>query len=230
MIIGIVNGATIEVKQNMKALYKGVELTEVQEDYILDNQDENIEIINKVLKIETKKLKTKDFVHEKNVIEFVLNPDKTITKLRFLEKSNDRKIDKITKEIIKQASSKFNKPTEPTLMRFIFVYEIGKVTYSNDGTDKTSNKETYYQGIQSGTTRFEHSSEEYVRTFETSKDGFINLNEQPWACASVRLLTNKNQYIRTGITDNEFNAEIPKGKYKLLIKTKKTCDINLQYL
>ena len=195
------------------------------------NKDVNIEIINKILKIETKKLKTKDFIHEKNVIEFVLNSDGTISKLEFLKKSNDRKIDKITKEIIKQASSKFNKPIEPTLMRFIFVYEIGKATYYDNGSNnKTSNRETSYQEIQRGTTRFEHDSKEYVRTLETSKDGFINLNEQPWACASVRLLTNKNQYIRTGITDNEFNAEIPKGKYKLLIKTKKTCDINLQYL
>ncbi len=238
MIVGMLNGAYIEVKQNMKALYKGVELTEVQEDYILDNQDENIEIINKVLKIEVKKLKTKDFIHEKNVIEFILNPDGKISKIEFLEKSNDRKIDKITKEIIKQASSKFNKPIEPTLMRFIFVYQIGQVTYSetsqSNSTNKnnnTSNRGTSYQEISNGTTRFEHSSKEYIRTFETSKDGYINLSVNPPYCMErATLLTKLGQRITAkGMYNMAINEEVARGQYKILLKTRATCNVNLLY-
>ena len=46
----------------------------------------------------------------------------------------------------------------------------------------------------------------------------------------MKLLTINNQQVNTGVAPWYFNVEIPKGKYKLLIKTKKVCDVNIQYL
>lgn len=60
--------ANINISQNIKALYKGVELTEIQKNYILDNQDKNIEIITKALSQKIRNYKNLD---EKNIISFL---------------------------------------------------------------------------------------------------------------------------------------------------------------
>lgn len=78
---------------------------------------------------------------------------------------------------------------------------------------------------------FQHSSEEYVRVFDTSRDGFINLSVNPHYCMQrATLLTNMGQKIEMkGLYNMTINTEIAKGKYKILLKTKKTYDVNLQY-
>jgi len=44
------------------------------------------------------------------------------------------------------------------------------------------------------------------------------------------LLTNMGQKIEMkGLYNMTINTEIAKGKYKILLKTKKTYDVNLQY-
>ena len=228
----ILSADYVEVKQNMRALYKDVNLTETQKNYIENNQDENIEIINKLLQKETEKLKKKNYIHEKNIIEFILNQDMTISTIKFIKKSNDRSIDNITKEIIEQARNKFNKPIEPTPMRFIFIYEIGEVTDNeNINSNTTANKNSYEKSISRGTTRFEHTSEEYIRIFETKKDGFINLSVNPALCMNrATILTEYGQNVKmVGIYNMSINQEVTKGKYKILFKTEKTCNVNLQY-
>ena len=222
--------ANIIISQNIRALYKDVQLTETQKDYILDNQDENIDIFQKVLKKEMRKFKN---LHEKNIISFIIDPYRNVTKIRFLKHSENRKLDKATKKAIYKATALLARPTEKTEIRYIISYTKGQQErYENSNYSSHSESKPYYKEISRGTTRFQHTSKEYVRIFETNEDGFINLNVSPNRCINkITLLTMKNQKITTVGTYNAFiNKEVPKGKYKLLIKTNKTCDVNLEYL
>ena len=207
-------------------------LSDEQKDYILDNQDENIEILQKMLNKEIKKLKL-DYLKEKNIISFYIDDNSKIIKFKFLKKSNNRKLDKIIKKAIKKQSKKFIVPKEKTLVRFIIYYKIGQAKESQNYTNLSSSNstETYYQNIPRGTTRFEHSSKEYVRIFETTKDGFINLNTEPKKCMKrITLLTEKGKNITTSYAYMlGINKEVFKGKFKLLFQTKIKCNVNLQY-
>lgn len=222
--------ANIEVSQNMRALYKGVELTDVQEDYILDNQDYNIDQLERVLKKELRTVKFK-YVNEKNVISFVLTPAGKITNIKFLKKSDNRKINKITKKAINKTAKTFTRPEEDIIMRYIISFKKGKVNRISYGSENSSSRKPFYQNISQGTTRFQHSSKEYVRVFETSEDGFLNLSINPFPCMQrVTLLTSNNQQVGVMATySDRMNKEIPKGKYKLLFKTKTLCNVNLEY-
>lgn len=220
--------ANIEVSQNIRALYRGVDLTETQEDYILDNQDKNIELIKNQLQRSTKHIK---YTKEKNVVSFVITSNGNLKNIKFLEKSDERKIDRATTKAIKKIYKYFKRPKEDTEIRFIIsfyqknIYRSSNKKYKN----KEANEE-YFIPIGTGTTRFEYSSKEYIRVFSTTKDGFINLSVRPGLCAGVTLLTSKNQKVNTGAATWYFNTSIPKGNYKLLIRTNKTCDINLNYI
>lgn len=231
MLIATLN-ANVEVDQNIKALYKNVNLTDKQKDYILDNQDENIEILQKILNKEIKKLKL-DHLKEKNIISFYINKNLQVTKFKFLKKSNNRKLDKVIKKAIKKQSKKFIPTKEKILMRFIISYKIGQNQESSHYNNSSSNnsKEIYYQNIPRGTTRFQHLSKEYVRIFETTKDGFINLNTEPKQCMKrITLLTEKGKNITTSYAYMlGINKEVFKGKFKLLFQTKTKCNVNLQY-
>lgn len=232
IIIGIVLTislyGSIEINQNIKALYKGVELTEVQEEYILDNEDYNTAQLKRVLKKEFKSIKAK-VISEKNVVSFILTPSGEINKIKFLKKSDNRTLDKATKRAINKA--KFIKPSEPTIMRFIMSYRVGKVSYGNSNTTTSSSSKPFYQNISRGTTSFLYSSKEYVRVFETTRDGFINLNTNPQQCMKkITLLKNSGQSMNVyAASILGINQEASKGRYKLLLQTKKDCKINLQY-
>jgi len=227
MLISLLN-ADIEIQQNIRALYKGVTVSDEQREYLLDNHDENIELLKKLLKQEIKKSKLKH-ISEKNVITFNLKTNGNINKIKFLKRSGNNKVDKLTKRVIKKIGNKLVKPNSDIEMRFIISFRVGvKPTVQNNINYQS--REEYIMPISKGTTRFQHDSKEYVRTFTTSRDGFINLNAKPYACAYIKLLTNNNQRISTGVMPYDFNVEIMKGTYKLLIKTKKTCDVSLQYL
>jgi len=230
MIISFLN-ADIEIQQNIRALYKGVELTDIQKEYLIDNHDENIRILKESLEKEVKKLKVK-YLDEKNVVSFDLRSDGTIGKIRFLKRSDNNKLDKSTKIAINSIRNKLVKPNEDMKIRFIISYGIGQSKVIKEKYQDTINntKRNIIIPISNGTTRFQHDSNEYVREFTTRKDGFINLSVKPYACAYVKLLTKDNQKIRTGMLPYDFNVEIMRGTYKILIKTKKTCDVSLQYL
>jgi len=231
LTIALSLNANINIKQNIKALYRGVNLTDTQEEYILDSQDKNINIIKKELS--KKKFKN---IREKLVISFLIDKNKNISKFKYLKKSDDRKIDKYTKSSIKRIASKLITPSEKTELRYIIDYNFQKkLTYANNyqsGNINNSKKkyDSSIKYIEKGTTRLKHSSKEYVFQFETSKDGFVNFNTNPTMCnKKVTLLTDQNQRIRTGYSSWQFNTEIKKGKYKLLVQTKQDCDISIQY-
>lgn len=228
MLAAILN-ANIEVKQNMRALYKGVELSEVQENYILDNQDKNIEILKRFFQKETKQFKN---LNDKSVVTFILTPAGEINDIKFLKTSNNRKLDRATKKAIKKSAKKLLITKEKVELRYIISYTSQRKAYYSNYTKSNNTQRTreeYYQPISNGTTRFQHSSKEYVRVFETRRDGFVNASASPQTCITFKLLTYENQIIHTGYAPWQFNKEIPKGKYKLLIKTKQTCDVHLQY-
>jgi len=222
--------ANVDIQQNLRALYKGVELSEMQEDYILDYQDDNIEKLQKSLKKEIRSLKSK-YLNEKNIVTFELSPNGVVSKIKFLKFSNNRKLDRTAKKAIQK--TKFVKPNETTTMRFIISYNIGRSKrYSNYEMANQSTNSNHYQNIQRGTTNFNYQSAEYVRVFETSRDGFINMTQNPRSCAKrVTILTENGQRVTeaSGNLFSEINKEAKKGKYKILVQTKKDCGINLDY-
>jgi len=227
LILMLVNlYGNINIQQNFKALYKDVKLTENQKDYILDNQEDNIKNLSKELNKNFSYFKPNS-VKEKNVISFELKPNGKIENFKFLRRSNNRKIDKLTKKSIKH--TKFIAPNSNITMRFIISFNNHKIIDNMSNITNKSNQTSFIK-IMRGTTRFQHTTKEYVRTFETSRDGFVNLGMKPSFCAKVKLLTNDNQKIHTGYSPTQFNKELLKGKYKLLIRTNKTCDIDFQYL
>jgi hypothetical protein len=84
--------------------------------------------------------------------------------------------------------------------------------------------------ISKGTTRFQHDSKEYIRTFNTRRDGYVNLSVNSLCLRRATLLTERGRKIKeVGKYNMRINEEVPKGKYKILIKTNKICDVNLDY-
>jgi len=230
--ISILSADSFEVKQNFKALYRDVELSEYAKEYIESNQYENIKKIKKILE-KRKYTLDKKYINDKSVIEYTLQQDGEIKDIKFLKKSNSYELDKFTKRVIKEASKKFPQPKEDILMRYIIYFDIGKDKTQQHKNLKSSIDDGYskYKYISKGTTRFHHRSEEYIRRFETQKDGFVNINIGPSSCMKqITLLKDNNERVAIVPSYSQiFNKEIMKGKYKLLIKTKTDCDLSIQY-
>jgi TonB family protein len=234
LIIGSVGNADIEVKMNTKALYKETfeTLSTEQQDYILDNMDKIQNITEAEIKAQSKDLMREKFIDQKNVVEFTLTPDGKIEKLSFMARSDERRFDNHTKKAIESAATKYKSPKEPTPIRMIVSYQIGQKQGSAARAGGSNQKESSYnQAIPRGTTRFEHSISEQIREFETSKDGFVNINTSPGWCANLQLLKENNQRVMNGLFTHypTINKEVTKGKYKLSVLTKETCNINIQY-
>ncbi|MFZ2890591.1 hypothetical protein [Sulfuricurvum sp.] len=225
--------ADFEVKINTKALYRDSfeKLSLNQQNYILDNMDKIQSITEATLKKETLNLKKEKFIDDKNVAELILNTDGSIKGIEFIARSNERRFDNITKKVLEEAVKNYPKPNEPTPIRIIFEYKIGKMSIgSQRGNDQAKATGEYIQNLQKGTTRFNHSMNQQIREFETSNDGFINANLNPTYCGTIKLLSENNQEISNGTYSSyAINKEVPKGKYKLLVQTKETCNINIQY-
>ena len=248
LLISALN-AQLLVLQNIKALYQNVHLTEEETKYIIDNQETNIDAILMAsiqYQEELNKLTTKD----KDVIEFTLTNNLEINHINFLVHSNNPEIDKLTEEIIK--NTKFTKPKNNLKIRYILIYdyenrsqlitakvpvisqEVPKVkTVEEEKTEtleipkKEDLGELFDKQIVRGTTRFEHTTQEYVRLFETNQDGFVKASNK--ACASMKILTFNNQRINTGYNPWYLKVPLVKGKYKLAIKTSEDCDVNIEY-
>ena len=233
LIVGAAANAKIEVKMNKKALYDNAFdlMTENQKDYIYDNADSIIKETNDVLKTESKDLQKEKFIDEVNAIEFNLTPDGNISNFKYLMRSNEGRFDRLTKKIFEESVKKYPLPKEKTLIRLLFEYKVGKGKIENQrGNEQVKSNEAYSQLIQRGTTRFEHSMSQQVMEFETSKDGFINVNLNPGSCGTLKILTKNNQQIDNGTySPYTINKEVPRGRYKLLVQTKETCNVNIQY-
>lgn len=232
MIVGTGAIADIEVKMNTKALYKEIfeKLSDQQQNYINDNMDTIKDQTNTILRTENKDLQKAKMIDENNAVEFILNPDGTISNFKYLMRSNESRYDGLTKKVCEAAVKKYPLPKEPTPIRMIFEYKIGKMNIGNQrGNEQTKVSGEYIQSIQRGTTRFEHSMKEQIREFETSKNGFVNVNTSPNNCSKLTMLTENNQNVPLGYVYASFNVEVPKGKYKLLVQTKETCNVSIQY-
>ena len=227
LAIAISLSANINIKQNIRALYKGIDLTTEQKNYILDSKDRNINIILEEL---LKHKSEMEDIREKNVVSFIIDKEGNVSKFKFLKKSDNRTIDKLTENIIKKVANKFVAPVEKTELRYIIDYDfIKKVTYKNEYKTNNSTKSKYdsIKYIENGTHTFKYSSKEYIRRFSVSEDGFINLKHN--ICARTEVLTSKNQKVSLGYQPFNKNAPIRKGDYKLLVSTNKDCDISIQY-
>jgi len=224
--------ANVEVRQNIKALYKNVKLSDQEINYILDNKEENYKRIEKASKNINKKYKNK-IINEKNVIEFILHKNGTKSDYKFLSNSDKRQIDKETKKILEKTN--FVKTIDDIKIRYIFIYKYGQDKISrqtnNSSNTNKNNKKPFYNNIERGTTKFEYSSKEYIRVFETNKDGFINLSSTPPQCMSrITLLKESGERVPAYAPSIlGININIEKGKYKLLFQTKKDCNINVEY-
>lgn len=222
--------ADIEIKQNIKALYKGVSLSFDQENYILDNQDKTIRIYEEA----AKKIIGDKKIHDSNVIEYIYQKDGQISGISTISSSGSRSVDNLSKKIVMSTYKMLPVPRTNTPIRLIFKYDTGKnhtmVVSKSENRNKSKNTSSRYTTIPRGTSYFPYSSKEYVREFETSKDGFINLNTDPLMCVkSTTLLTENGQRVPGYYMYWKFNVEAPKGKYKLLIQTKQDCRINILY-
>lgn len=231
LIVGAAANAKIEVRMDKKELYQNSLdlMTENQKDYIYDYADIIIKETNDILKKESKDLKKEKSIDESNAIEFNLSPDGNISNFKYLMRSNEGRFDRLTKMVFETAVKKYPLPKEKTLIRLVFEYKVGKIKIRNQRENEQSkNNEEYNQLIQRGTTRFEHTMNQQIREFETSKDGFINVNTN--GCANLELLSENNKKIDNGTyTYWRINKEVLKGKYKLLVQTKETCNVSIQY-
>lgn len=126
MISGVIASANMEVKINIKALYKDKfeTLSEKQKNYIIGNMNKIGEITKEVLNQETKELQKERSIDEKNVIEFILNSDGSMGEINYLSKSSKLKFDDLSKRVIGLALKNYPLPEEATPIRVIFVYLI----------------------------------------------------------------------------------------------------------
>lgn len=229
MIVSSMYGE-IEIRQNIKALYNNVELNEYQEQYVFDNESNNIESIKQKSKRYENQIKSKN-LRDKNVVEFWLYPNNEIKDFRYLSRANHRELDKFTKEIIINASKELKTPKEKVPLRYIIEYDFEKKKNVVYVDNQVREKIQTYKNIPRGTTFFEFSTKEYTREFTTQRDGFINFNVTPNFCIEkATLLTEKGQMVRNvGTYNAQFNVKAFKGRYKLLIQTAKDCNVNLSY-
>ncbi len=241
--------AQLLVLQNIKALYKNVNLTQEETTYMTDNKEINIDAIL-MASIKFQEQLNKLTCKDKNVIEFTLTNNLEIKNINFLVHGDNLAINTFTEEIIK--NTKFVKPTHNLKMRYIFLYdyenraqlimakapEIRQEEPKEQNTDESNTKniktpqkqdlgELFDKQIPRGTTTFAHSSKEIVRFFETNQDGFIKATNK--ACASMKIVTLDNKRVNTGYNPWNIKAPLVKGKYKFVIKTAQTCDINIEY-
>jgi len=121
-----VSSATSSGK-NIRELYgsKFGELSQAQQEYILDNQEVMRRITQQVL---TRQASVSNLdglnVNRTNVIEFYLHPNGDKTDFKFLSKSGYFILDEITRVTIEYAYSKYPRPTEKTLIRYNVFYNL----------------------------------------------------------------------------------------------------------
>ncbi|MBC8238410.1 MAG: hypothetical protein H8E76_09320 [Helicobacteraceae bacterium] len=113
--------------KNIRELYgsKFGELSQAQQEYILDNQEIMRRITQQVL---TRQASVSNLdglnVNRTNVIEFYLHPNGDKTDFKFLSKSGYFILDEITRVTIEYAYSKYPRPKEKTLIRYNVFYNL----------------------------------------------------------------------------------------------------------
>lgn len=115
------------INQNIKELYgeEFGQLTQGQQQYILDNQEIMRRITQQVLnRVARVNIKSDLNVNTTNVIEFYLHPNGDMTDFKFLHNSGYYVLDDTTKETIEYAYSRYPRPSEKTLIRYNVYYHL----------------------------------------------------------------------------------------------------------
>jgi len=117
------------ISQNIKEIYgeEFGQLTQGQQQYIIDNQEIMRRITQQVLTRVAKVNLPRDLnVNRSNVIEFYLHPSGDMTDFKFLQKSGYYVLDDTTKETIEYAYSRYPRPKEKTLIRYNVYYNLAR--------------------------------------------------------------------------------------------------------
>jgi hypothetical protein len=102
-------------------------LSHGQKKYILDNQDIMSRITQQVLTRVARVNLTGDInVNKVNLIEFYLHPNGDMTDFKFIKKSGYYILDDTTKETIEYAYSRYPRPKEKILIRYIIYYNLAR--------------------------------------------------------------------------------------------------------
>lgn len=100
-------------------------LSQVQQQYLLDNQEIMRRITQEVLnRVASVNLNAGMNVKSSNIIEFYLHPNGDMSDFRFLTKSGYYELDRTTKETIEYAYSRYPRPKEKTLIRYNVYYHL----------------------------------------------------------------------------------------------------------
>lgn len=114
-------------EEMLKGIY-GDELTKLStksKQYLIDNHLEMQKITQKVLnRIARVYLDPRFRYYNYNIIEFMFYPDGHIGTITILQDAGFNLLDKITKETIETAYKDYPRPSEPTLVRYRFLYDL----------------------------------------------------------------------------------------------------------
>ena len=131
----------IKVEQNIKALYKDLDLTQEQKEYVEENEENNINALNAILLKETmRNIHTSKNINDKNIVQFELNKNGKIDNIKLILKAQNKQLNKNTISTIEKVDNKLVLPKEKITLRYIFKYDIknknSKVTYQNVNNNK----------------------------------------------------------------------------------------------
>ena len=100
-------------------------LSTTAKQYLLDNHLKMQRITQEVLnRIGRVYLDPRFHYYNFNYVEFTLYPDGHISDIKVLKDAGFRLLDKITKETIEIAYKDYPLPSEPTLVRYKFLYDL----------------------------------------------------------------------------------------------------------
>jgi len=117
------------ISNDLKKAYgdKFGKLTQGQKKYILDNQDIMRRITQQILtRVASVNLRAGMNVNKANLVEFYLHPNGDMTDFKFINKSGYYVLDDTTKETIEYAYSRYPRPKEKILIRYIIYYNLAR--------------------------------------------------------------------------------------------------------
>jgi protein TonB len=119
--------SSTKLSDSIQRLYgdKFNELSEGEQQYILDNQEVMRRITQGVLdRYGRSRIPDSIRTNDANMIEFYLHPNGSISDIRFLKNSQLSILDDTTKEVIELAYAKYPRPQQKTLIRYRVWYNL----------------------------------------------------------------------------------------------------------
>jgi periplasmic protein TonB len=119
--------SSTKISDTIQRLYgdKFNELSEGEQQYILDNQEAMRRITQKVLdRYAQSRIPNNIRTNDTNMIEFYLHPDGSISNIRFLQNSQLSILNDTTKEVIELSYAQYPRPKQKTLIRYRVAYNL----------------------------------------------------------------------------------------------------------